>query len=62
MPGRIARNVLFTPELGAFVAERVASGRYSSVSEVVRAALRAYEQQETRRAGRSANARSTQQR
>lgn len=33
-------NVSITPELAAFVQGRVASGRYRSASEVVRAALR----------------------
>ena len=39
-------NVSLTPELHALVAERVASGRFGSASEVVRAALRAFERQE----------------
>nr|WP_082012516.1 type II toxin-antitoxin system ParD family antitoxin [Belnapia sp. F-4-1] len=33
-------NVSITPELAAFVQGRVATGRYRSASEVVRAALR----------------------
>ena len=33
-------NVSLTPELGAFAAACVASGRYANVSEVHRAALR----------------------
>ncbi len=39
-------NVSLTPELREFVAARVASGRFGSASEVVRAALRAFERQE----------------
>jgi antitoxin ParD1/3/4 len=40
VPVRLTRNVSLTPELDAFVASRIASGRYSNASEVVRAALR----------------------
>ena len=39
-------NVSLTPELHALIADHVASGRYGSASEVVRAALRAFERQE----------------
>ena len=39
-------NVSLTPELERFVAECVASGRYRSASEVVRAGLRLLEEQE----------------
>ena len=39
-------NVSLTPELEKFVAETVASGRYSSASEVVRASLRKLEEEE----------------
>jgi len=39
-------NVSLTPELEQFVAEQVATGRYSSASEVVRAALRILEEEE----------------
>jgi putative addiction module CopG family antidote len=42
-------NVSLTPELAAFVQGRVASGRYASASEVVRAALRLLEEDERRR-------------
>jgi antitoxin ParD1/3/4 len=39
-------NVSLTPELEKFVEETVATGRYSSASEVVRASLRKLEEQE----------------
>ncbi|HEY8383261.1 MAG TPA: type II toxin-antitoxin system ParD family antitoxin, partial [Microvirga sp.] len=37
---RKTRNVSLTPELEEFIDNTVASGRYRSASEVVRAALR----------------------
>ena len=40
MPLRKTRHVSLTPEMEAFIDGRVASGRYRSASEVVRAALR----------------------
>ena len=40
MPARSALNVSLTPELLALIAEKAASGRYASASEVVRHALR----------------------
>jgi antitoxin ParD1/3/4 len=43
-------NVSLTPELDKFVADKVASGRYTSASEVVREALRLLEQHEKSRA------------
>lgn len=43
------RNVSLTPENNAFIIERVASGRFGSASEVVRAALRLLEDDERRR-------------
>ena len=43
------RNVSLTPEIDAFINERVASGRFRSASEVVRAALRLLEDEEHRR-------------
>jgi antitoxin ParD1/3/4 len=46
MATRKTRNVSLTPELERSVAERVASGRYRSASEVVRAALRLLEKEE----------------
>ena len=42
-------NVSLTPELDAFAADCVASGRYANVSEVHRAALRLLQVQEERR-------------
>ena len=39
-------NVSLTPELEQFVADTVATGRYSSASEVVRASLRKLEEEE----------------
>jgi antitoxin ParD1/3/4 len=46
MPTRKTMNVSLTPELEQYVAKRVASGRYRSASEVVRAALRLLEKDE----------------
>ena len=43
------RNVSLTPEIEAFIDNRVASGRFRSASEVVRAALRLLEEEERRR-------------
>jgi antitoxin ParD1/3/4 len=40
MAVRRTRNVSLTPELDAFVDARLASGRFNSASEIVRAALR----------------------
>ena len=45
-------NVSLTHELDKFVADKVASGRYASSSEVVRQALRLLEEQEQSRASR----------
>ena len=42
-------NVSLTPELDAFAAACVASGRYANVSEVHRAALRLLQEREQRR-------------
>lgn len=47
-------NVSLTPELDRFVAEKVASGRYTSASEVVREALRLLEEHDRSRAERLA--------
>lgn len=49
MPLRKTRNVSLTPWLEAFIDERVATGRYRSASEVVRAALRLLEEAEAPR-------------
>lgn len=46
MVTRKTMNVSLAPELERFVAETVASGRYRSASEVVRAALRLLEKEE----------------
>lgn len=43
---RATLNVSLTPALERFIAERVASGRYQTASEVVRAGLRLLEQTE----------------
>ena len=40
MPPRASLNVSLSPELVAYIAAQVASGRYQSASEVVRAGLR----------------------
>ena len=49
MASRISVNVSLTPELERFAAERVASGRYQSVSEVIRDGLRLLEEKELAR-------------
>ena len=46
MINRKTMNISLTPELERSVADRVASGRYRSASEVVRAALRLLEREE----------------
>jgi putative addiction module CopG family antidote len=46
MPTRKTMNVSLTPELERSVANWVASGRYRTASEVVRAALRLLEKEE----------------
>jgi antitoxin ParD1/3/4 len=48
MRTRKTRNVSLTPELEAVVDSKVASGRYRSASEVVRAALRLLDERERR--------------
>ncbi len=45
-------NVSLTPELDKFVAAKVASGRYTSASEVVREALRLLDDHERSRTAR----------
>jgi antitoxin ParD1/3/4 len=49
MAKRSTANISLTPELNAFVATRIASGRYQSASEVVREALRLLEEREATR-------------
>lgn len=44
-------NVSLTPQLEAWIEKKVASGRYSSASEVIREALRLLEMQDQLRAG-----------
>jgi antitoxin ParD1/3/4 len=46
---RTTVNVSITPELDAFLENRVKSGRYQTTSEVVREALRLLERQERER-------------
>lgn len=47
MPNRVAKNVSITPELDHFIIIQIASGRYQNASEVMRAALRLLEREET---------------
>jgi len=46
MTRRASLNVSLTPELMAFIAAQVGSGRYGSASEVVRTSLRLLEEKE----------------
>ena len=46
MPARSSLNVSLTRELTAFIDAQVASGRYRSASEVVRASLRLLQRDE----------------
>ena len=46
MPSRSSLNVSLTPELTSYIAELVASGRFRSASEVLRAALRLLQRDE----------------
>jgi antitoxin ParD1/3/4 len=47
MPAKYHRHVALTEPLSRFINEQVTEGRYSSASEVVQAALRLLERQET---------------
>jgi antitoxin ParD1/3/4 len=49
MPSKKTRNVSLTPDMEAFIDGRVASGRFRSASEVIRAALRLLEEDERKR-------------
>jgi antitoxin ParD1/3/4 len=46
MPNRATRTLSLTPELEAFIDARVASGRYQSATDVLRAAVRLLEAEE----------------
>jgi antitoxin ParD1/3/4 len=46
MPSKASLNVSLTPELTRYVSGLVASGRYRSASEVLRAALRLLQREE----------------
>ena len=48
MPSKSSLNVSLTPELTAFISAKIATGRYRSASEVVRAALRLLDEQDQR--------------
>ncbi len=57
MAHRESRTLTLTPEQAAFLTTCVESGRYQSASEVVCAALRLLEHEESRRAGEMARVR-----
>jgi antitoxin ParD1/3/4 len=46
MPSKSTLNVSLTPELTAFIADKIKTGHYRSASEVVRAALRLLDEQD----------------
>ena len=50
MPSKYALSVSVTEHLSSFIRSEVATGRYSSASEVVRAGLRLLEEQTSHRA------------
>lgn len=58
---RRTRNVSLTPELEAYIDSKVASGAYSTASEVVRAGLRLLTEQDRRQdlSSRKSRARSS---
>ncbi|WP_407642557.1 type II toxin-antitoxin system ParD family antitoxin [Caballeronia arvi] len=60
MPSKYALSISVTEHLSSFIRSEVATGRYSSASEVVRAGLRLLEEQTSHRAssGSKATARS----
>jgi len=50
MPHRpMTRNVSLTPKIEAFIASRIASGRFRNASEVMRAALHSPERTDPRK-------------
>lgn len=49
MANRENLSVSFTPEQAAFLAKCVASGRFQTISEVVRASVREYQDKEDQR-------------
>jgi antitoxin ParD1/3/4 len=51
LPSKWALRVSLTPELLQLIGAKVQTGRYRSVSEVLRAALRVFEQQNGLNAG-----------
>jgi putative addiction module CopG family antidote len=50
MPSKYALSISVTEHLSSFIRSEVATGRYSSASEVVRAGLRLLEEQTSHRA------------
>ncbi len=49
MPTRQTKTISLTPEQARFIDERVSSGQYQSASEVIRDALRLFQQAELTR-------------